>query len=133
MVDGPPDGKANAPVAVAVAKDAVTTSSSDVVLIGPPTADGGGVHVLRARNERIEAGELRGVQEGKPLTGEIVTLKPRDGNARICDVTDSYVSPAQVTAPALGHKGPARVATAAYRDGWDSIFGAKSTPPAAVN
>ncbi len=105
--------------------------ATDVVLLGPPTADGAGVHVLRARDERIEAGELRALQEGRPITGEIVTLKPRGSNPHICDVMDSYVpsgsasSAPQASLAQLGHKGPAKVATDAYREGWDEIFGAR--------
>lgn len=99
-------------------------TARDIVLIGPPTADGAGVHVLRAREERIETGELRGIQEGRPITGEIVTLQPRQDNPRICDVKQSYAPPATAYLP-LGHKGPANVSTEAYREGWDEIFGAK--------
>ena len=100
------------------------STSKDVVLLGPPTADGGGVHVIRARDERIETGELRALQEGRPIVGDIVTLKPREANPRVCDVTESYTAPS-VRAAQLGHKGPAKVATNAYREGWDEIFGEK--------
>ena len=62
-------------------------------------------------------GELRGLKEGRPITGEIVTLEPRKDNPRVCDVTQSY-APKESS-----HKGPAKVATAAYRDGWDEVFG----------
>jgi hypothetical protein len=109
--------------------------SKDVVLLGPPTADGAGLHVIRARDERLEAGELRALEEGKPIVGEIVTLKPREENGRVCDVTDSYTPPPPTPAHAanteaqLAHKGPAKVASPAYREGWDEIFGAKKTPP----
>lgn len=96
------------------------TKKQDVVLLGPPTADGAGVHVLRARDERVEAGELRPVQEGKPLVGELVSLRPRVDAPRICDVTDSW-EPRGVEARG-GHKGPAQVATSAYRDGWEQVF-----------
>lgn len=108
--------------------------SKDVVLLGPPTADGNGVHVLRARNERLEAGELRALREGQPITGEVVSLEPRQDEPRICDVREAW-SPPQ-GAVVGSHKGPAQVATSAYRAGWDEIFGQsqgttekKSTPP----
>src|SRR6478609_8221470 len=87
----------------------------DVVLLGPPTADGDGVHVIRARDKQIETGELRNVVEGKPITGELVTLQPRQDNPRVCDVTDSFKASEQQPAPARG-KGPAQVASQAYRD-----------------
>ena len=102
------------------------------MLLGPPTADGGGVHVIRARNEHIEAGELRALQEGKPITGEVLTLKPRDANPRVCDVTESFSSGASTGGP-KAHKGPAKVATDAYRQGWDEIFGAKPKPSGPAN
>lgn len=94
------------------------------MLVGPPTEDGAGFHVLRARDERLEAGELRALQEGKPIAGEVVSLKPRANDPRICDVTSSF-------APAgpAGRKGPAQVATDRYRDRWEEIFAKKSEDP----
>jgi hypothetical protein len=94
---------------------------SDVVLLGPPTADGAGLHVVRAREERLETGELRALREGKPIVGEIVSLKPREENPRICDVESSYKAPEAAPAATTG-KGPAQVATQAYRDNWEDIF-----------
>src|SRR4051812_19524663 len=88
------------------------SAAQDVVILGPPTADGAGVHVLRAREEKLEAGELRALEEGKPITGEVVTLAPRKDNPRVCDVKESFCAPST-------HKGPAKVATEAYREGWD--------------
>ena len=108
------------------------SAASDVVILGPPTADGAGVHVIRAREERIETGELRPLQEGRPIVGEIVTLKPRDSNPRLCDVTESY-TPSSPHKAQLAHKGPAKVATQAYREGWDEIFGTKPTTPGPAN
>jgi hypothetical protein len=96
---------------------------TDVVVLGPPTADGGGVHVLRARNEQLEAGELRTIKEGKPIVGEIVSLAPRPDNPRVCDVRESY-RPTSGSTPT--RKGPAQVATQEYRDNWDEVFGKKS-------
>ena len=125
------DAPAKDPLAKVAPADVTTTSlepreppAKDIVLLGPPTADGAGVHVLRARNEGIEAGELRGLQEGRPITGEVVTLQPRKDNPRLCDVKSSYSPPGAATLQ-LGHKGPAKVATEAYREGWDEVFGSK--------
>lgn len=98
--------------------------AKDVVLLGPPTADGDGVHVIRAREERIETGELRNVVEGRPLMGELVTLQPRKDNARICDVTASFKVPEETKTDAKG-KGPAQVATKAYRDNWEEVFASR--------
>ena len=81
---------------------------------------GAGIHVLRARDERIETGELRALEEGRALVGEVVTLKPRADDPRICDVEDSYTPPG--TQNGVKAKGPAQVASTAYRAGWDQIF-----------
>lgn len=92
----------------------------DVVLLAGPTDDGEGFRVLRARDERIEGGELRPLKEGRPLqgNGEVVKLTPRTGAPRVCDV--------EVVAK-LGSEerggGPPKVATKAYRESWDRIFG----------
>ena len=107
--------------------DEAKPPARDVVLLGPPTADGDGVHVIRARDERIETGELRNVTEGKPITGELVTLQPRKDNPRICDVTDSFKASSSEPSsppPARG-KGPAQVATKAYRDNWEEVFASR--------
>jgi hypothetical protein len=98
----------------------------DVVFLGPPTADGAGVHVIRARDERLETGELRNLEEGRPIMGEIVTLQPRKENPRICDVKDSYLPPQRM-------KGPAQVATKAYRENWDEVFARRSKNTADLN
>jgi hypothetical protein len=95
---------------------------TDVVLIGPPTADGNGVHVLRAREERLETGELRNLEEGRPITGEVVTLAPRKDNPRVCDVKESYLPPNAMMAPSPKTKGPAQVATKEYRENWEEVF-----------
>ncbi len=91
----------------------------DVVALGGPTEDGKGVHVLRARGDRIEAGELRPTEEGKPIVGELVKLEPRKDTPHICDVRESYRPPAA----AAPRKGPARVTGDGYREGWDRVFG----------
>jgi hypothetical protein len=111
----------------------VPPKPDDVVLLGPPTADGDGVHVLRAREQRLEAGELRALREGRPVTGEIVTLAPREDNPRICDVKESIQVPGPT--PRGSMKGPAQVASHAYREGWEEIFGPTSDrpPPKTLN
>ncbi len=93
----------------------------DVVLLHGPTDDGAGAKIVRARPGKLEAGEIRPVREGQPITsGEVVTLKPRDGAPRVCDVSVLH----QVEAPQdVRGTGPAQVATRAYRDSWERIFG----------
>lgn len=101
--------------------DSPEKPATDVVLLGPPTADGEGVRVLRAREDRIEAGEVRPVKHGAPLHSgtEIVKLSPRADSPQVCDVEVTYAQP--VTGKR--GKGPAQVASSSYREGWDEIFG----------
>ena len=134
------DGQSSAAPSASPSSEEATSSSvvagenkgQDVVLLGPPTADGNGVHVLRARNERLEAGELRALRDGQPVTGEVLSIVPRKDTPRICDVKESWSADARAPeAPkaAPARSGPAQVATSAYRDGWDHIFGAPKARP----
>ncbi len=100
--------------------------SGDVAILGGPTERGDGVQILRLREGHVEVGELRAAPEGKPILGESVRLHPRADEPRICDVEVIAPSPiprAKDTAGERG-KGPAKVATPAYRSGWDAVFGA---------
>lgn len=112
--------KKPATAAPAGAADAGAASSSDVVLVHGRTEDKKGLRVLRARNEQLEIGEVRPIEEGKPLQGDIVRLKPRPGLPLVCDVETEFKAPAPPTG--ARHPGPARVATAAYRQNWDTIW-----------
>jgi len=94
----------------------------DVVLLQGPTADGEGVRVLRARENRLETGEVRPLKEGQPLlAGEVVKLAPR-GTSRVCDVEVLAKIGARDGA-ARAQIGPAQVATREYRESWERIFG----------
>jgi hypothetical protein len=94
-----------------------STPIKDAVFLHSPTDDGKGVNVIRARNGAFEVGELRPLEEGKPLHSEIVTLNPRADAPRICDVEVTYAPPttAKITKPA-------QVATDVYRASWERIF-----------
>jgi hypothetical protein len=96
------------------------TTSEDVVIIGGPTSDGAGANVLRLREGRLETGQIRHMQQGKPIVGEVVTLRPRQECPNICDVKVEYAPPAPAPAPVANR--PPQVATASYRQNWDDIF-----------
>ncbi len=113
----------------------------DVALIGDATDDGGGRKVLRLRPDGVAVGEVRPLREGQPIQGEVVQLKPREGAPWVCDVDVAVPAPqlAPSTAastpaprveapPAERRSGPAQVATAAYRDSWERIFGEAGAP-----
>ncbi len=116
-------------------------SDFDVVLVHGKTEDGKGAQVLRARPGRLEAGEMRALESGRPLVpgGQVVQLAPR-GTPNLYDVKVEYevpgAPPALTPAPPAADasstgverahppsSGPAQVATAAYRDSWDRTFG----------
>ena len=106
--------------------DAPNAPSQDVVLLHSPTEDGDGMRVLRAREGRVELGEVRPLKEGHALNGaEVVTLTPRADAPRVCDVKVQVALPKtpEAAPKALPHKGPARVSSEAYRDGWDALYG----------
>ena len=124
--------------AVAPAEDAVPASSKpsevapaggkiDVVVVHGVTEDGRGLQVIRHRNDRIEAGAVHALAEGKPIHGEVVRLRPRKHCPLVCDVDvelpqQASFDPAAHTHPQREQKGPAQVASDRYRSNWDAIW-----------
>src|SRR6478752_603771 len=68
-------------------------ATPDVALIHGVTPDGEGFEILRARGDRLELGAIRPLREGAPITGEVVTLRPRANFPALCDV-ESHFKPA---------------------------------------
>ncbi|MBI5546139.1 MAG: hypothetical protein HY901_19785 [Deltaproteobacteria bacterium] len=79
------------------------------------------LRVIRAREDRIELGEMSDLKEGEPVRGEVVKLNPRKEHPQLFDV--DVVLPREETSAAPAHAGPARVASEAYRDNFDRVFG----------
>jgi hypothetical protein len=97
---------------------AVPTAKEDFVVLGPKTSDGAGVGVLRFREGQVETGVVRPMEHGKPIVGEVVSLKPRPELPVVCDVkVELDASP-----KAASRGGPPQVATDKYRRGWDAIY-----------
>jgi hypothetical protein len=119
----PKSERAPAPVADKPVKAA--KPGDDVVLIRGISEDGQAMAVLRARDNRVEAGVVRPVKEGESATGELVKLKPRADFPLLCDVE---VELPEGTVNATGgsdcdsRTGPAQVATPSYRANWDAIW-----------
>lgn len=95
----------------------------DVVLVHGRSEDGKTLAVLRKRGEEFSAGLLTAAEEGKPLTGDLLRLKPRDDAPFLADVEVLHEHRAETSAD---RGGPAQVSSPAYREGWNSIFGEKS-------
>lgn len=105
--------------------------SLDVVLLRGVTPTGDR-EVLRIREDRLEVGAVRPLEEGRAITGEVVRLKPRDGCPSVCDV--EVLVPERSTVPtARSQGGPPQVATNRYRENWDTIFGARPKQPTLYN
>lgn len=108
-------------------EDGAGAASDDVVLLCGENKDGPGVNVLRKRGATLQAGVIRPLEEGKPLTGDVVQLSQR-GNTPLFDVTVCYSpkgaetteAPALEASPSQGR--PPKVASDEYRRNWDAIW-----------
>lgn len=102
--------------------------AKDVVLVGA-RSESGSWPVLREREETLEVGELRELQEGKPISNhgstELVKLSRRPEHARLFDVETIAALPGRPSA----RNGPAQVANEAYREGWELVFGDRASEP----
>lgn len=115
---------------------AATERPNDVVFVHSKSERG--LNVLRFREDRVEAGEMRAPRDGEPLYGELLRLSAREESDRLFDcevVADASprAEPPAASSPApsvpmtgnerrLGHKGPSRTTSPAYRDNWEAIF-----------
>jgi len=104
----------------APAKKPAPQASDDKVLIHGRTDDGKGLKVLRKRNDELSLGEVRPLEEGKAISGEVVSLTPHAEMPLLCDVkVEADVRPAN----GGSRSGPARVSNPSYRSGWDRMWG----------
>lgn len=97
-----------------------STPSRELVLVGERVPDTGGFRVLRQREDRVEVGELRGLEPGRPLTGEVVKLHPTERHERLFECETLHEA---ATTPRIA-SGPPQVANKQYRRNWEQIFGA---------
>jgi hypothetical protein len=127
VVSKPDDKK---PPAVARESKAPESSNEDVALVYGVSDDGGGLDILRRRQGRFEAGTVRPLEEGKPIRGEVVRLKPRKHSPLVCDVESEFS--AELTRAGTSN-GPAQVATDQYRKNWDAIYNKGGRKPPLLN
>ena len=108
--------------------------SRDVALILHPTEDNQGFQILRQRaaDRPLELGTLRPLREGRPIDGEVVSLRPHGDMPLLCDVKVELGDP-HARADRLTSDGPPQVATDGYRRGWDAIWGRRALPGAKPN
>ncbi len=113
------------------ASSSAASVGRDVALVCGVSEDGQGVDIIRKRGERIETGTVRRLEQGKPIHGEVVRLRPREQFPMLCDVDVEVPAPTP-SAPALT-SGPAQVATESYRKNWDAIYGRSKKPGSLLN
>ena len=103
----------------------------DVAMIVDRTEDNQGFQILRRRHQDgpVELGTMRPLREGKPIDGEVVSLRQRRDLPFLYDVkTELETEPRRGTTD-----GPAQVASDDYRRGWDAIWGRRALPSAKPN
>lgn len=106
-------------------------AGQDVALVCGVSDDGRSVDIIRKRGERIETGTVRRLEQGKPIHGEVVRLRPREHSPLVCDVEVEVPAPAHSAPPPTS--GPAQVATETYRKNWDAIYGRGRKPRSLLN
>jgi hypothetical protein len=97
----------------------------DLVLVRGRTEDGNALDVIRSRDDRLETGIMKPLEDGKPLEGEVVKLTPRAECPLLFDAETQFSKDAPDTAPQLKSRssnGPAQVASDDYRRNWDAIW-----------
>ncbi|NLE46810.1 MAG: hypothetical protein GX614_00260 [Sandaracinaceae bacterium] len=104
-------------------------AANDLVFIHSGAPDGSSLNVIRKRGDEISLGQIQRAEEGKPIHGELLQLKPYDESGRLYEVETLY------EAPATAGGGPAQVTTPEFRENFRAIFGAKrkKEEPALLN
>lgn len=95
--------------------------TEDVVLIHGRSEDGA-LKILRKKGDQLSAGELRPMEEGKPIEGDVLKLRPRKEMPLLCDVEEEVKIPKSTGAL----EKPARVASDRYRAGWEKLWGRRA-------
>jgi hypothetical protein len=96
---------------------------SDELIAGPETSQGVRPFIRHTRDHKIVGGVMATAKEGRPINsgGELVQLTHIDGDR--FKVESLYGEPSH--SEECSCPGPSKVATEAYRSGWDRIFGNK--------
>ncbi|HEY4393984.1 MAG TPA: hypothetical protein VGP64_07980 [Polyangia bacterium] len=87
--------------------------------------NGDDLFILRRRSAEgpVEAAVVQPLVEGKPLSGEVISMRRRKDVPFLFDVTTELALGPAVPAASPSTDGPAQVATDSYRRGWDAIWG----------
>ena len=127
LPDAPDAPEATAETPIERSRD--QARGTDVLLVHGVTTDGAGLNVIRQRDQQLELGAIHPARPGRPIHGELVKLRPRSDCPLVYDVdvqyspTDSKPRSGDTARRQAGsRRGPARVASDAYRTNWDAIW-----------
>jgi len=95
--------------------DGKDDTGEDYVIPGPPLPDGGRLAIRHRGDHVLQVGEMHNLENGEPLDDSVSILEPKEG------------TPFYKVGPTIGElrKGPSKVNSKAYKDGYDRIFGSK--------
>jgi hypothetical protein len=97
-----------------------TGTGVDVLqMIGPEGPNGMRVSIRHTKDHQIELGVLTPQKDGRPLSPKERLLQLTPQGADLYKVENEFSLSAT-------YSGPAQVNSAAFRDGWDRIFGPKT-------
>ncbi len=119
------DAKANATTSEKRGDTSASKKADDVALVVGASKDASQVAVLRKKGDEVSAAVLQAPEAGQPVTGDLVSLRPRE-DSPLFDVETVYEAPkgGETASKGTGHSRPA---TDQYRKGWDRIFKKKRT------
>jgi hypothetical protein len=95
----------------------------DELKFGPAIGDGARLVVRHTPDHQQKLGVVRQVREGEALTGNVFTVKPKEGEAGVYHVEDVLIPRASTPIAK-----PAKVNSREFLSGWDRTFGGKTQP-----
>ena len=129
------DGEAPQNGSALTAQPAPAETRDLALVVGRVGDDGLAIVRKRSPDAPLEAGIVQPLRDGQAIHGEVVKLTPRADAPLVCDVevhhdgrTRNATAASRSDAaepPALTRKGPAKVASPRFRDGWDRVFGGR--------
>lgn len=91
----------------------------EFVIPGPPLPNGGRACIHHAEDHTVRPGVLMPMEEGKAIPDNAMLLEAREGT-NLYNVVGSIAS---MKEERQERKGPSKVNSRAFKNGWDNIFG----------
>lgn len=95
-------------------ENAADHPGEEFVIPGPGLPGGGRAALHHRADHTLEAAVMYPLQEGSPIPENAVLVRRRGGGSELYDVEGTVADM---------RKGPSKVVTKAYRDGYDRVFG----------